>query len=451
MTSRSFSFAGFSNRDRDRENRAVRANKKPRPTTARSYFLHPKPPSKPKSESVSRPSSCSLYQFDPRVVYAYDMPCMAPVPAKGMRGSTPITYPWIQPARKKRRKTPRPRPPASARPYSAARGSRSAIQRLRMDRKGIRSAPVSRPTTARHPHKPKLHLEFLWDLYKKPESDKEPKMSEVGEPVKSVPHLALRQLSAGETLSRSASTNVRFETGEQAIEFFARYASTTAIKFVYCNRVPVSPREFRPYDLVVVPRKIINKEFFTISGSGIVHICPGEPSDFISLADWMHDSSLFNVIRLITFFKDFWFVKVFRVWRETVRHGVFVKQRKILSRKLILMNRTFQRRLFRISEILYGLQQNQLLDYRYKETISLSISQFEMQQTQVRLDTIRVFDSTVETLQTYLSDIIRDVQRSVKVSGITLGLHPLDQLRQPSIVTPACSRSFSAWRSIRNR
>jgi len=43
------------------------------------------------------------------------------------------------------------------------------------------------------------------------------------------------------------------KTGEEAISFFAKYANTTPIKFIYCTLDKTkSSTEFRPYDLKVI-------------------------------------------------------------------------------------------------------------------------------------------------------------------------------------------------------
>ena len=65
------------------------------------------------------------------------------------------------------------------------------------------------------------------------------------------------------------------KTGEQAISFFAKYGSNMPIKFLNCNRKPVGPAEFRPYDLVTTTtqdRKELNQEYFTISAQGVVQV-----------------------------------------------------------------------------------------------------------------------------------------------------------------------------------
>ena len=58
----------------------------------------------------------------------------------------------------------------------------------------------------------------------------------------------------------------------------------------------------------------VKAEYFTISSSGVVHVSPNEPSQFISLADWMHQSTMFNILRSIRFFKHYLIAKMFRLW-----------------------------------------------------------------------------------------------------------------------------------------
>ena len=78
-------------------------------------------------------------------------------------------------------------------------------------------------------------------------------------------------------------------TGEDAISFFAKNGNTTPVKFLYCNKAMSNSKDFRPYDLIVVPEKEIHPEYFTISAQGVVHVMPktgeGSVTTFYSLAD----------------------------------------------------------------------------------------------------------------------------------------------------------------------
>lgn len=64
-------------------------------------------------------------------------------------------------------------------------------------------------------------------------------------------------------------------TGDDAISFFARNSASSRLKIVYCNRVPSSPIEFKPYDMLVVPQEKIDPEYLRRHGQSIVKASPG--------------------------------------------------------------------------------------------------------------------------------------------------------------------------------
>lgn len=124
-------------------------------------------------------------------------------------------------------------------------------------------------------------------------------------------------------------------TGEDVINFFARYGSDTPLKFVNLVRV-TDPREFRPYDLVVADVKDSNTEYYSTSPSGIVHVIPGQSSECFSLANWTRQTMMFRILRKIPFYKNYLHRKAFTAWRANVRFGLFARQRKNVADRLFL-------------------------------------------------------------------------------------------------------------------
>lgn len=102
--------------------------------------------------------------------------------------------------------------------------------------------------------------------------------------------------------------------GSQAVHFFATCDEDEEVKVMFLNRAspPKGPErlQFRPYDLEVVGREHIKPEHFTISAAGVVHIHPGQPSQFIPLADWWRRASMYNTLRMIPFFRNYLTAKV---------------------------------------------------------------------------------------------------------------------------------------------
>jgi dynein heavy chain len=89
------------------------------------------------------------------------------------------------------------------------------------------------------------------------------------------------------------------------------------IKFLNCNRANVRPSLFRPYDLDVIhDDKKLNDEYFTVSNKGVVQMYNSKsrllkmrskgkpvPTEFLQLHEWMSQSTMFNVLTSMKFFK----------------------------------------------------------------------------------------------------------------------------------------------------
>jgi len=162
------------------------------------------------------------------------------------------------------------------------------------------------------------------------------------------------------------------ETGEQAIAFFAKHGSNTPIKFVNCKRKPVPGDQFRPYDLVKVDEddeKALENEYFTISAQGVVHVLHDRsrkgaqhdvagfaPTEFLSLSEWMQQSTMYNVLTSMKFFKHYLIGKVFALWKGNVRFKMFNRTRQNLARNLIQTRPAFLGNFMDIQKTLYEMQ-----------------------------------------------------------------------------------------------
>jgi len=163
---------------------------------------------------------------------------------------------------------------------------------------------------------------------------------------------------------------MQIQTGDQAISFFAKHGNSTPIKFLNCNRKPLPADQFRPYDLIIeLDEKKLTPEYFTISAQGVVHICPNRergrkisvkemvPIEFFSLSDWMHQTTMFNVLTSMKFFKHYLIGKIFSLWKGNVRHKMYSRTRQQLARNLILSRPAFMPTYMDINEKLFEMQQ----------------------------------------------------------------------------------------------
>lgn len=181
------------------------------------------------------------------------------------------------------------------------------------------------------------------------------------------------------------------ETSEDAIHFFSssRSREDVSIKFVHLVDAAVCPahllgfkaaeatrthfaQPFRPYDLTVLPSATnttmlmkAGVEFFTMSSEGLVRMgVKGQPSEFIPLTRWIRETTCFNTISSIPFFKDYLRRKCFLAWRANVSFLLFRRQRKLVADKLYIGMSTFSPALLALNKRLYEMRESiKLLDY----------------------------------------------------------------------------------------
>jgi dynein heavy chain len=209
--------------------------------------------------------------------------------------------------------------------------------------------------------------------------------------------------------------NLGLVTGEDAITFFARNGKDAPVKFFYCNRarvVEVGGRSsFRPYDLTIVSRKEVNPEYFTISATGVVHVRPDRPSEFISLADWMHQSNSFNVLRSIRFFKHYLICKMFKLWQRNVRFHKFIKKRKKLSRGLFLARPSFSEPLLEVNRLLYEMETVKIFVF---ELFDIKEKDFQDAQRLKKTEATTAFSSIVTKLEASVEKVCKNVKERAK-------------------------------------
>ena len=192
-------------------------------------------------------------------------------------------------------------------------------------------------------------------------------------------------------------------TGEDAIAFFARVGTDSSVKFLHLKRPSKRPTAgigYRPYDLEVVltglvagiefpplSHQIMQGEYFTMSVAGVVHIRPHTPSEFIPLSEWMRQSTIFNVLSNIRFFKYYLVFKLFHRWRQCVRYNLYCAQRRRLQARLFLSKPTFAPAVMDVNELAFAFRRVPLLDMSAsggKTSQSADIGQFTEHQVEGR-------------------------------------------------------------------
>lgn len=79
------------------------------------------------------------------------------------------------------------------------------------------------------------------------------------------------------------------------------------------------------------------------------------PTEFFSLSDWMQQSTMFNVLTSMKFFKHYIIGKVFGLWKGNVRFKMYTRTRQNLARNLIFTRPAFLNTFMEINQNLFEM------------------------------------------------------------------------------------------------
>jgi dynein heavy chain, axonemal len=178
--------------------------------------------------------------------------------------------------------------------------------------------------------------------------------------------------------SKTANRLESVDNGEKAVQFFAMYGNTTPIKFIFCKKKEhLNPYTFRPYDLEVIQADKAKEDYFIITPSGITHVYnsdlkevmknklpsdkyPNKVAEFYTLSDWMYQSTLFNILKRVNYYKKYLPFKIFTIWRNYNRFKKYLNIRNKLGNKLFITKPAFVDKLVSCNGQIYCMEKVEL-------------------------------------------------------------------------------------------
>ncbi|KAG9392138.1 Dynein heavy chain and region D6 of dynein motor [Carpediemonas membranifera] len=234
-------------------------------------------------------------------------------------------------------------------------------------------------------------------------------------------------------IDRARQIVTELRTGEDAIRYFSQAGDRDPVKFVYL--VPAETgKDFRPYDLLVVPKSKTGTDYYTISASGVVHVCDGQPSDVVLLGDWLRESSLFNVLRCMPFFQEYFKRKAFKLWVKHVRYRRFCNNRQRLTQTLFPAKPHFLEPIQKVYALCYKLSVTKGVDITVKQTFERE--ELQQVQAQTRKELGETLEATVEGILAILTATIDGVVARTRSAADE------DDTGLPSFIQPQKVRSM---------
>ncbi|KAK8895532.1 hypothetical protein M9Y10_023999 [Tritrichomonas musculus] len=129
---------------------------------------------------------------------------------------------------------------------------------------------------------------------------------------------------------------------EDPVAYFSKRKDGRGHRFIYLVHKgdPHDPY-FSPYDLVKVPFAEIKGDYFTMSATGVTHVYFDGTTETISLDLWAQEKSIFNSIRKLKIFAQFFFWKPFRIWKNFVMQQRYSQLDSIILYHPFFKNKEF--------------------------------------------------------------------------------------------------------------
>jgi dynein heavy chain len=140
------------------------------------------------------------------------------------------------------------------------------------------------------------------------------------------------------------------------------------------------------------------------------------PTEFLTLSDWMQQSTMFNVLTSMKFFKYYLISKVFSLWKGNVRYRTYNKTRQNLAKTLIQARPDYQATYLDINRILYDMQVKTTY-YVFRSQKNYEIDDFNHDQTRHRHETKAHYNEKVEEIiARKLTSLVTNVSDSRTIS-----------------------------------
>ncbi|KAG2482389.1 hypothetical protein HYH03_018685 [Edaphochlamys debaryana] len=159
----------------------------------------------------------------------------------------------------------------------------------------------------------------------------------------------------------------RIVKGTDVIEYYARYGHDAKVKMFHC--VKSNPHGAgSPYDLTVLAKEALphpraGGSYYTMSASGVVQIfADGSPAEYTPIGEWVRETSVYNMMKQLSFFKNYMSQRYLRMWRSAARLSHFERLRAKMEGRMLLAKPEFCFTIMDIGSKVWNMQQVELAE-----------------------------------------------------------------------------------------
>ena len=135
----------------------------------------------------------------------------------------------------------------------------------------------------------------------------------------------------------------------------------------------------------------------------------------------MLESTEFNILSNINFFKNFQIMKIFRTWKKNQKKKYFDKVRKKITRNVYYCKPAYSSSIFDIKNLLSQIHQYKMVDFSQWQQKQVDFEEFKTYQKDVRAKVSREYDNIFEEILQIISKVVNKIRES-KIENYNLDL-----------------------------
>jgi len=137
-----------------------------------------------------------------------------------------------------------------------------------------------------------------------------------------------------------------------------------------------------------------------------------ESAEFNSLSDWMKESTQFNILSNIHFFKNYVNCKIFNIWRANVKYRIYCNTRQKLINNVFFCKPVFANNVIEINKILYEVHTWEMVNFNNFTNKNVDVEEFKGEQRNTKGKVAKEYDTIFEKIISCIQAVVKCVHNN---------------------------------------
>merc|ERR1712196_29508 len=126
----------------------------------------------------------------------------------------------------------------------------------------------------------------------------------------------------------------------------------------------------------------------------------------------MKESTQFNILSNIHFFKNYVLCKIFCIWRANVKYRIYCNTRQKLIQNVFFCKPVFSNNVIEMNKILHDIHGNEMVNFQPWAQKQVDVEEFRGEQRNTRTKVAKEYDIIFEKMIATIQNTIKQVHNN---------------------------------------